>query len=293
MSDGARLAAAPARAPVAMDYFVPAPDLASLVSGYHLFRCELPLMRDVTRAEMGQLRFLLSGGGSYRFGTGAPVRAPEVAIAGPTHAATRIEAHGPTVVLGIGLLPAGWAALVGQDAHALRDAVTDAAPLFGGAMLATLGRLRRATTVPHILSIADALVRHLSAEGEEPPFWFTEIVDAWLTDDASPDVDTLVAATGLSGRHVERLANRIYGAPPKLLARKFRALRAAARIAAGADWQALYEDAFYDQSHAIREIKHFIGMTPGQLIHSESPISRMSFQQRGRLENLPKLVRVS
>ena len=42
-------------------------------------------------------------------------------------------------------------------------------------------------------SLADALVRHLDAEGEEPPYDFTGLVDAWLTDSASPEVDTLAS----------------------------------------------------------------------------------------------------
>lgn len=266
-----------ARAPIALDYIMPAPDLARLVSSYYLFRVDLPRIEDVARAEMAQLRFLLTGGGRYRFGTGGYVDAPDVALTGPTHAATRIESRGPALVFGVGLRPAGWAALVCADAHRHRDKVVHASTLFGDIMPTMLASLRALPTLAEMAAFADVKIRQIAGRGKKPPFGFTDVVDAWLTADVSPDVDTLIAATGLSGRHVERLANRIYGAPPKLLARKFRALRAAARIAAGEDWQSLYDGPFYDQSHAIREFKRFIGLTPTQVLQSRSPIARMTF----------------
>src|SRR3546814_2234328 len=70
----------------------------------------------------------------------------------------------------------------------------------------------------------------------------------------------------MSIRSVERMTKHYYGLSPRMLARKYRAVRAAAAIARGEtiDTDAL-GDAFYDQSHLIREIKRFAGATPGQL----------------------------
>ncbi|MBV9841845.1 MAG: AraC family transcriptional regulator [Sphingomonadaceae bacterium] len=286
-------ATAPGGAPVALDYMAPAAYLARLVSSYYLFRVDLPAVQDVARAEMAQLRFILRGGGAYRFGDGPVVTPGEIALTGPTHAATQISTQGPTLVFGIGLLPAGWAALVDLDAHRARDALTDAVPIFGPILHEMMAQLRTARTLEAMGAIADGFLRRLVERGREPPHDFTDIVDAWLVTDDSPEVDALIEATGLSARQVERLTNRIYGGPPKLLARKFRALRAAAKIAVGEDWSALYEGAFYDQSHAIREFRRFIGLTPVQLSQSRSPIAKMTFEQRSRLEGLPKLTRVS
>ena len=51
-----------------------------------------------------------------------------------------------------------------------------------------------------------------------------------------------------------------------MLARKYRAVRAASALARGECLEeAQLGDAFYDQSHLIREIKRFAGATPGQL----------------------------
>ncbi|WP_369806075.1 helix-turn-helix domain-containing protein [Sphingobium sp. 15-1] len=95
---------------------------------------------------------------------------------------------------------------------------------------------------------------------------FVAAVDDWLTSETSPQVRNLRDATGLSERQVARLTNRLYGAPPQYLARKYRALRFAAQIARdGQDRNGLCYDSFYDQSHSIREIKQFLGRTPGQI----------------------------
>ena len=59
-------------------------------------------------------------------------------------------------------------------------------------------------------------------------------IEAWLVASPAPAVEDLVAATGLSRRQVERRTKALYGVPPKLLSRKYRALRAAVTLAEGA-----------------------------------------------------------
>lgn len=95
---------------------------------------------------------------------------------------------------------------------------------------------------------------------------FKRMIDGWLQTRPTPSVQSLLANTKLSLRQLERNCKALYGKPPKVLARQVRALRAAAAIAlnprAGYD---VVEYGFYDQPHMIREIKHFTGMTPGQI----------------------------
>src|SRR3546814_2478105 len=81
---------------------------------------------------------------------------------------------------------------------------------------------------------------------------FVEATGQWLSGDGSPRVETLIETTGLSARQVARLTNRLYGAPPKLLARKYRALRVASIIASSDDESRdIVGELFYDQSHLI------------------------------------------
>src|SRR3546814_12192628 len=113
--------------------------------------------------------------------------------------------------------------------------------------------------------------------------------------DISPNVDALIAETGLSGRQVERLTNRIYGAPPKLLARKYRALRIASSLSGeGVDWQDLMGDAFYDQYHFIRECQSVKGQTPTQFPLVPKTLTRLMTARRrisGRVSPPPAKTR--
>ena len=99
-------------------------------------------------------------------------------------------------------------------------------------------------------------------EVSEAELRFVQETDRWLAHEQSPRVDALQEATGLSARQVARWCNRLYGAAPKFLARKYRALRCAQILAReDIDWSEVSGDAFYDQSHFIRELKHFTGLT--------------------------------
>jgi methylphosphotriester-DNA--protein-cysteine methyltransferase len=110
------------------------------------------------------------------------------------------------------------------------------------------------------------------------------VVDAWLISDGDPSVESLANQSGLSQRQLERMTKRYYGLPPKKLARKYRALRAAQSLAHG---DSLDETglalAFYDQSHLIREVKQFTGLTPGQLRSGQSPLTRATMKGRRAL----------
>ncbi|SNS51466.1 transcriptional regulator, AraC family [Sphingomonas laterariae] len=277
---------------VSLRYFAPAPDLRRHLSAYYIFRADLPQMADLVRADTAQLRFMISGAGSYGFGDGRVIGAPEISLLGPTTAATRFDVVGPVLVFGVGILPAGWASLVEDDASLFADLVVDAVDVFGGMLEDALDAMRFDDRPSRMIAVVDAIMRGLLADAADAPYWFTHLTDRWLTDALSPAVDTLVKATGVSGRQVERLARRIYGAPPKLLARKYRALRAAARFVNSTHWADAAGDAFYDQSHFIREFKTFTGLTPLQFQRTPTPVTKLTLE-RGKLSTLPRLTLLS
>lgn len=278
------------RPPIGLRYSAPSPPLRSVISSYYCFHADLPFYSDLMRADLPQIRFMISGDGSYGFVGGTRFRTPQVALIGPTFGSTRFEATGPLIVLGIGLLPAGWAAIIREDASRYADRIEDAVDLFGGILTDALDQMRGALTIERYFALADGVMRILFARVEEPPLWFTRMTDQWLSDSKSPEVDRLVASVGMSGRQVERLARRVYGAPPKLLARKYRALKAASALAAdGGSWQDVAGDAFFDQSHFIREFKQFTGQTPTQMLTDPSPVTRLTLGRRELIDILPRL----
>ncbi|PAL22619.1 helix-turn-helix domain-containing protein [Sphingopyxis sp. GW247-27LB] len=255
-------------APFELQYFPPESDLADMVSSFYVARVNMPSFDEYERADRPQFRFVTAADGEYVFADGhrSPVRRAN--IVGPTSGRVRAISHCPTRMFGFGLLPAGWAALMGDDAEKLTDRAIDAADLFGDWIEAVAAALTNAADVAEQLVIGNNFAREVLQKQEAAPMWFIRTVDGWLTDTASPQVADLVEATGMSIRSVERMTKHYYGLSPRMLARKYRAVRAASALARGENLDAAeLGDAFYDQSHLIREIKRFAGATPGQLGH--------------------------
>ena len=271
-----------AQGPVRLSYFAPPEHLRTYFGSVYLFTESAERYLDVTRADVPQLRFMLQGSGSYHFHDGKVAPTPEICLLGPTLGATRFELDGPSCVVGVSLLPAGWVSLDGGDASALADGVRDMTPEKKGAMAALHASLANMhdpeTIAAHCWSVLEQWVKPLPVT----TWQLLEAVDTWLMGEGSPRIEALVERTGLSPRQLARLTNRYYGCPPKLLARKYRALRCSARIALDQhSWQELCEDGrFYDQSHFIREIKHFIGLTPHQLQTEPTAVAQLTLLRR-------------
>lgn len=279
---------------VSVRYFAPAAPLQGLVSSYYWVEAELPVVRDLLRAELAQLRFMVSGVGRYMFADGHWTDNPDAMLIGPTMGPVAFEATAPMRVFGIGLMPAGWAALVGEHADRLADNVVDftaleptATQLLEQLTMARCNRERVAATDAFLLALLNR------ARPTQP--WFTRLADEWLTASPNPQVDWLVAQSGMSARSVERMCGRVYGASPKLMARKYRALQAAVRIATGearglCDIEA---GVFYDQAHFIREFRQFVGTTPARFMEGSGPIRQATLLRARQLPQLPRLARYS
>lgn len=283
--------------PVRIRYFAPPVALRSYFGSLYIFTVEADDYSDVTRADVPQLRFLLAGrGGRYHFQDGNIAATPKVCLLGPTLGATRFDLLGPARVVGVSLLPAGWMGLYGADVSAMSDRLCDMAAY----SCQDYSRLSQDLQEQMLddEAIIDKVWAFLAERVQPLPnaTWrFLETVDEWLTGEPSPRVEVLAQATGISARQLARLTNRFYGAPPKLLARKYRALRCSARIAIDREnWQILCDDGtFYDQSHFIREIKHFIGLTPHQLLHEPSAVAQLTLLRRSLGGDVVALNRVS
>jgi AraC-like DNA-binding protein len=254
--------------PFELQYFPPDPDLADMVSSFYVARVNMPRFDEYERADRPQFRFVTAADGEYVFADGYRAPVCKANIVGPTSGRVRAISHCPTRMFGFGMLPAGWAALMGDEAEKLTDRAIDAADLFGVWVEDVAAALEKAADVAEQLVIGNNFAREVLKKHETAPMWFIRTVDRWLTETASPQVAELVEATGMSIRSVERMTKHYYGLPPRMLARKYRAVRAASALARGEKLDAAeLGDAFYDQSHLIREIKRFAGATPGQLGH--------------------------
>lgn len=265
-----------------LDYAAPPEDLAPFVTLFYRFQADAPIFEDLERADRAQLRFRLSAGRtSYRFSTGGDRVAPRNHFLGATRGATLTRTEGPVVLFGMGLTPCGWAAMLGLDASAAASRLICADGLLGPAAARTADALRGAGDLSAMIAAAEPLLRDRVQSIDGDVARFCAMVDGWLSGAPSSALRDLLAATGLTLRQAERRCKHLYGAPPKVLARKYRALRAANAIAAhDAASDVIAAEGFYDQSHLIRELKQFTGRTPGQIRADPGVLSAMAFTQR-------------
>ena len=117
--------------PFELQYFPPDPDLAEMVSSFYFVRIDMPVFDEYERADRPQFRIMSSTAGEYIFPDGHCFPAARATIVGPTSGSVRARATGPLRIYGFGLLPVGWATLMGDHADKLTDRAMDAADLFG------------------------------------------------------------------------------------------------------------------------------------------------------------------
>lgn len=265
---------------IQLDYEAPPPDLTPYISAYYHFRTDETSMEDLERADIAQFRVILGGSGSVVFGDGHCDTFHRVSITGPRTKASRIRVNGPGSVFGVGLLPAGWAALTKRHADAHINRIIDGRDIMGEKADQLADALTVMDDFKEMVGYMNEVSRSYYESAQAVPHWFIRAVDEWLEARLSPDIADLEAATGLSRRQIERLSKQLYGSPPKLLCRKYRALRTANAIASGrGEWQDFIDEGYYDQSHCIREVKEFIGITPSAIRGHASRLTAMTFDR--------------
>lgn len=276
---------------ISLRYFAPAEPLREMISSYYLFEADAEHVTDLLRAELAQMRFVLRGSVTSQMPDGRRVACPRAMINGPTTGSVMFEGQGPLSIIGVGLMPIGWASLIGCGAHELADEITALDGALGAIATNLLDRLLNTRGTTGLVTALDTTFLKLADRARSTPRWFARAADEWLMASRAPQVDALLQTTGVSARQAERLAKRMYGASPKLLARKYRALQAAVRMGTGQakTWMDAAGDAFYDQPHFIREFKQFVGMTPHRFAVEGAPVMRLTIEGRRKLPTLPKL----
>jgi len=264
---------------IVVDYIEPVATIASYVTTLYHFRCDEAVIRDIQPAALGNLCLFPHGVGEMHFAAGHRDPNHEIGLMTPLSRATPIVVDGPFHAFGAALTPVGWAALTGLHAGRHSDRLLPAAEVLGpeidkiGQQLLAAYRSNSMTGRECALALGSFIERH--AKPVNPRH--LELVGAagrWLGASLNPDVRDLVGMAGYSGRQVQRLVERYFGLPPRALARKYRALRAAAALSTpgmSLEQEAMIAEAFFDQSHMIREIAHFVGRTPARLTDQTTP----------------------
>ncbi|MFM2100008.1 MAG: hypothetical protein RLZZ366_1547 [Pseudomonadota bacterium] len=267
-----------------LSFAQPAPELSRYISAYYHVRVKYPLIEDFERADVGYLRLMFSGSGHYEYPGGHHDPDCPVMLLGPATTTARYSIAGPLMSFGCVLLPEFWGGIVDASATDFANRALDGAPSLGpGALdlfaaMKGIGAERKGPPdIEHMGKMMDAFLIPKITPLPDDHRQIVETIGGWLSCLPIPTPDVLYAACDLGARQIMRLSNRYYGAPPKMLARKFRALRTASRIIGTKGPVPAELDAEYaDRAHMIREIKQFTGMTPRNLQINSSPIMQVT-----------------
>ncbi|WDI31051.1 AraC family transcriptional regulator [Hyphococcus flavus] len=262
-------------------YFLPRADLRQFVRAYYYFSTETPSIQPLC-AELGNIRVLLNGGGVLSTPNGENHKISQAFLIGPTLGAYTMAADAGTRVFGVGIRPQGWGMLIGMEADEAADQVIDLSAFAGGRAATHIEAIRCARDFDTMATAADRFFSNLLAMRRRELNSYPQALEKWLMDPNEPGLDALVTAMDVSRRQTDRLAKKFFGASPKFLQRKYRALRAADRVRSGAEnWMDAAGQGFYDQSHFIKEFRSFIGVTPKQFITNQAElISEIQMRRR-------------
>jgi AraC-like DNA-binding protein len=243
-----------------------------------------PWLEDYLHPEWANLRFLCGTTAQSVIGPGEPEPCPDFAITGPTSRAARFRV-GSGRCWGVGLMPAGWAALFPAQAGDYADRVVDgnADPAFAGFAPLVRGLAQCDGDYPAELALIEAHVEALFARAEPPDPAIAAMTEA-LLDTELVSVADMAGRLGMNVRSLERLSCRAFGFPPKLLLRRQRFLRSLARFMLDPTlgWLGSIDCHYHDQSHFVRDFRRFMGMSPSAYAKLDKPI--LAAAARGRMD---------
>ncbi len=269
-----------------LQYYPPQTDLREYVRAYYYFATDKPALQPLC-AELGNIRIMIQGGGKLQLPNSHSKRVSDAFLIGPTMGAYRVESDAGMRLFGIGIRPRGWATLFGIDAAEAADSIFDLTALVGSAASQVIEEIRNAPDSQAMACATDRFLSRLLNNCRFESRAYPYAIEYWLLNSPDFDLDGLIDMMDLSRRQTDRVAKRFFGASPKFLQRKYRALRAADWIrSAKTDRIALAGSAFYDQSHFIKEFKSFIGVTPGQFVDNQAQLIT-EIQARRRFAVVP------
>ena len=260
-----------------LSFAMPAPELAPYVSIYYYVYFDYPLIEDYERADVGYLRLMFKGHGLYDYPGGRRDPDCPVMLLGPATATASYSITGPLDSFGCVLLPEFWHGIVDADAGEFANRARDGVSLLGPESLDLFNRMKGMRDVEAMGKMMDAFLIPKIKPLPDDQRAIVGKIGEWLSCMPIPAPEALYDACDLSPRQVMRLANRYFGAPPKMLARKFRALRTASRlIGTKGPVPAELAAEYSDRAHMTREIKHFTGLTPRGLQINSNPVMQVT-----------------
>jgi len=246
-------------------------------------------IEDALQPEWANLRFFDRTGPDYWIEVDARLTAARFIATGPSSHRARFS-MGSCRLWGIGLLPLGWAQFVGEPAADHANLVADglAHPSF-----TSFAPLAHSLFEPG-LDEAEQLARIVAFFTDRPLKSLVDearilAVHAALIDPAVGSVTELVEQVGESQRTIERVCNKVFGFPPKLLLRRQRFMRSLAQfmLDPSLKWIGAMDGHYHDQAQFVRDFHEFMRTTPREYAAQPHPVLETFMRERARIAGAP------
>lgn len=207
---------------------------------------------------------------------------------GPTSCAMPVSSNGGVSVV-IELTPAGWARWFDRPANEVRDQIVPLDSLWPAARVDELvTRLHASDREREVKPLLDQfLLEWLPPPHRDEPA-LTRLARL-IAAEPSPSVSHIAAALGLSSGALQRLGNRYFGFPVKVLIRRARFLRALIAMMLTGDEpdHGAAPPGYHDVPHFLRDAKTFLGITPRRFLALPMPYLRSVLRARTMVAGAP------
>jgi AraC-like DNA-binding protein len=241
----------------------------------HLMQCAL--LNDTS-----YIRVLGVGDWTAHAASGPKSAARDVYLFGPQTVRMPVSVRGPVLAAGFGIRPGAWAAFAKTRSGAL---LNDFRPLSRyGLDPRPFSQAISGGADPTLCldRLEQAFANLLEQLGWPQPEAVCDGFDRASLIDPDFSIADFARRHAIGQHRLARLVRLGFGLTPKGVLRRCRALDLGAQLLGVGDPDEA-EDVilrYFDQSHIIREFRHFFGMTPRQFRIADQPVLRLSLESR-------------
>lgn len=268
----------------------PADDLAPWVA--RVYATDVKMDPDATMhcgfiSDTPVMRVLFSGEWTARTRDGFGRYGPSALLFGAQTRRMAVTVSGSFATVGVALKPGAMSALKGPPVEGTLDRIILYDHIYGhedwGRSDQLLEWFDPAGEPERWLKVAETLVRQLvERTGAKQPHPVIAAFDKAVFADPNLNLAEFAEEHVIERRRLERKIKRAYGQSATQVLRRARALDIASHLLGVAHDSEAEEAAlkFFDQSHMIREFRHFFGVTPRQFALTPQPFMTLTLEAR-------------
>ncbi len=268
----------------------PADDLAPWVARVYATQVEMDLgatMHCGLISDTPVMRVLFTGDWTARTRDGFGRYHQAALLFGAHTKRMPVSVSGSFATIGVALKPGAMLALKGPSAEDTLDRIILYDHIYGHQEWGTSRQMIEwfdpAAPVERWLKVAEILVRQLIEHtGAKAPDPVIAAFDKAVFADPNLNLGDFAEEHAIERRRLERQIKRAYGQSATHVLRRARALEIASHLLGVAHDSEAEEAAlrFFDQSHMIREFRHFFGTTPRQFARTPQPFMTLTLEAR-------------